>query len=107
MTKQPTMSGDIASFCRTYVLAPNYVDLTSRQFAMLAILCDEPGPHRIRHLAAAIGVQKPVATRNVTRFVQLGYAASARDETDGRDVIICATEAGKAFRTELKGLACG
>ncbi len=98
------MSPDIATLCRSYVTMPNYVDLTSRQFAMLAIICDEPGPHRIRHLAAAIGAQKPVATRNMNAFVKLGFVTRTRDEEDGRDVEIVATPKGREFRASLVNL---
>ncbi len=95
------MTADIATMCRSYVTMPNYIDLTSRQLAMLAIICDEQGPHRIRHLAAAIGAQKPVATRNMDAFVKLGFVTRTRDEEDGRDVRIVATTKGRQFRASL------
>lgn len=96
-------TSDIAAQCRAWVLSPDYVDLTARQMALLSILCDEPGPHHVRHLAKAIGVQKPVISRSVDRFVALGLAIRWENAGDKRDRFIEATELGRKIRAALAG----
>jgi len=73
-------------------------NLTLRQLAILDTLCSAPGPHRVRHIAQALLLTKPVVTRAVSALAAHGFAQRVADEHDRRDVEIVATNLGRTFR---------
>ena len=88
-----------------WVRSPDYRDVTTREIALLGILCDEEGPHHVRHLADTLKVSKPVITRSVSRLTREGLATKARSGADKRDKEVRASiDAGQARRGFLKGL---
>ena len=87
-----------------FVKSPEYVDLTTRQLAILAVVMNAPQPPRVRELALALHVQKPVVTRSLDTLMKLGLVERHRGH-DRRDRFIHVTDAGRAFRAALGGAA--
>lgn len=75
-------------------------DFTDRQLALLLWLATEPGPHRVRGLAAALGVQKPVIDRAASRLAALGLVTRTRDPEDARDRLLEITRPGLSLVAE-------
>jgi DNA-binding MarR family transcriptional regulator len=98
---------DIVSLTVAWVTAPDSIDLTSRQIALLGVVCDEPGPHGVKHLAARLNLSKPVVTRGTRVLEQLGLVTRNRGKLDKRDCFITATNAGSALRTSMARLRHG
>ena len=92
---------DIAKSALAYCKAPLPIELTIRQLALLGVLCDEEGPHHVRHLAQRLGVQKPVITRSVDQFEVMGLARRTKDPVDGRSVHIVASDHGRRLRSQM------
>lgn len=88
-----------------WVRSPGYRDLTTREIALLGLLCDEEGPHHVRHLADTLKVSKPVITRSVDRLAREGLASKAQSKVDKRDVDIVPTKAGRELRSLTKEVA--
>lgn len=88
-----------------WVRSPDYRDLTTREIALLGLLCDEEGPHQVRHLADTLKVSKPVVTRSVSRLIREGLATKAQSKADKRDVDIVPTTAGRELRSLTKEVA--
>ncbi|MDF3301475.1 MarR family winged helix-turn-helix transcriptional regulator [Streptomyces tropicalis] len=53
------------------------------------------GPRRLTELARAEGVSQPGMTQLVTRLERAGLVRRAADRTDGRGVLVEATDAGR------------
>lgn len=96
---------DLVSASLAWVRSPDYVELTSRQFALLGLVCDEQGPHHVRRLAQSLKVSKPVITRAATVLEELGFVVRRRLTSDRRDKVLEATSAGREFRDMLALLA--
>ena len=79
-------------------------ELTARHIALLAILCDEPGPHHVRALAKMLDVAKPIITRAHAKLEPLGLVKTSSDPRDRRSCIVSATAAGHALRQAMGGL---
>lgn len=92
---------DIGAGALGYVRGPDYVDLTLRQAAILAIICDRPGPHRVRDLAAELRVTKPVITRALQAFQRHGMVLCHKED-DRRSIDVEATDAGHAVREAMQ-----
>lgn len=97
------MTADLAALSLSWCQSDRYVDLTSRQIALLGILCDRPGPHRVRDLANQLRVSKPVITRAVSRLGEHRAAVRLRDPNDKRDIEIRATDRGRELRDAMRG----
>ncbi|WP_349306940.1 MarR family transcriptional regulator [Cellulomonas sp. ES6] len=69
-------------------------DLPDPQFNVLAILLRE-GPLTPGALAEAEHVQPPSMTRTVNALVGLGFVAKSEHPTDGRQVVVSLTDAGR------------
>jgi DNA-binding MarR family transcriptional regulator len=95
---------DLAALALDWVRSPAYREITTRQMALLALICDEAGPHPVKCLAADLGVQKPVVTRIVTTFEIAKVARRVADPHDKRGVFVEPTEKGRALRRALAGL---
>jgi DNA-binding MarR family transcriptional regulator len=94
------MSNDIASLMRAWVASPHYTEMTARQMSLLAIICDEPGPHHVRHLAAQMKVSKPVITRIGSTLAFAGYLQRRHDH-DARNCILEPTTKGRELRAAM------
>jgi len=105
MTERTSGADIVASALATVRAGALPTDMTLRQMAVLGILCDEPGLHRVRTLAKEIGAQKPVVTRILDRFEQMGIAQRLPDHDDRRDLFIVATAEGIELRAKLGKLA--
>ncbi|HEX7856227.1 MAG TPA: MarR family transcriptional regulator [Sphingobium sp.] len=92
---------DLVAACTAFIHSPRYFDATPHQLALLGIVCDQSGPHKVKDLARAMGVAKPVITRATTKLVDMGFVRRDRSDADKRDVFISPTDGGRALREEL------
>ena len=69
-------------------------DLSDAQYAVLALL-DREGASTPRELAAVERVQPPSMTRTVGCLVERGLVTRADHPLDGRQVVVCITDAGR------------
>jgi len=92
---------DLVSASLAWVRSSDYVELTSRQLALLGLVCDEEGPHYVRRLAQSLKVSKPVITRAATTLEERGLVVRRRPTADRRDKVLEATSAGREFRDML------
>lgn len=76
-------------------------DLTVFQAIVLATLVDE-GPHRLRSLASSLGTTDATASRNVDALEVRALAIRRADISDGRGIIVSATEEGIAAVRERR-----
>lgn len=90
----------------TFVRSPAYIDLTLRQLAIIGVAADAVEPLRVKDMAAAIKVEKPVITRALNRMERDGLLERKRG-SDRRDCFIHVTEAGRAFRVSLEAARNG
>lgn len=77
------------------------VHLTLNQIATLTIICDEPGPHRIRVLARRLNVATPTIVRVMRQLEYYGLAQRVLDAADRRDRLLLPTEIGRVAREAL------
>lgn len=68
-------------------------DLSTHLIAVLGVLSRQ-GAMTVGELAAAERVQPPSMTRKVNRLEELGYVRRSPHQTDGRAVLVEATEQG-------------
>lgn len=76
--------------------------LTLRQIALLLECYLTPGPHRVRDLAARLGVPKPAISRALDRLTEKELLRRKLDPKDRRDVLVHRTLAGAVFLSELE-----
>lgn len=79
--------------------------LTMRQIAVFLIVSTEQGPHRVRHLAERMAVQKPIITRATRRLARLGWITRHVDKSDARDVLFTTTKAGALALAQIRSEA--
>lgn len=95
--------GDLALTSRIWLARePDLANMTLRQLALLSLLCDEEGPHRVRTMATGIGVTKPVVTRAMAALNALHMVTRHRDPDDGRDCFYRPTPLGEVVRERMK-----
>lgn len=97
-------SPDLASLAAAFVRSADYVDLTVRQLAVLALLDDADRPLHVRELAAALELAKPVISRALQKLEPLGLA-ERRIGADRRDRLACITTRGRVLRCAFRALA--
>ncbi|WP_333883786.1 MarR family transcriptional regulator [Sphingobium yanoikuyae] len=95
---------DLIDQALTFVRSPSYIDLTARQLAIIGVAMDAGQPLRVKEMAAAIMVDKPVITRALNRMEREGLL-ERRTGADRRDRFIHVTDAGRAFRASIGGAA--
>lgn len=71
-------------------------DLSPRQPAILFLLTDPGGPRTVRHVAAFLGISKPVVSRSMDVFGEMGLSERARDPAGRRSVLLPTTPLGLA-----------
>lgn len=95
---------DLIDRAIAWVKSPSYLELTTRQLAVLGVVMDEVEPIRVRDLARTLKLQKPVVSRALTVLQGMGFIARVRG-ADKRDRFISVTDAGRAFRSKIGGIA--
>lgn len=85
-----------------FVKSPAYLDLTTRQLAILGVAMSAAQPPRVGELADALHVSKPVVTRSLDMLARLGLIERRRG-SDRRDRFVHVTPAGREFRSKLGG----
>lgn len=94
---------DLIAQALTFVRSPAYIDLTARQLAIIGVAMDAGQPLRVKDMAAAIKVEKPVITRALDRMEREGLLERRKGAEDKRDCFIHVTDAGRAFRASIGG----
>jgi DNA-binding MarR family transcriptional regulator len=82
---------------------PDYPDLSTSHLSALASL-EKAGSLSPRDLAAAEHVRPPSMTRIVARLAERGLVDRTRHATDGRQVVLALTPAGRELVTESRRL---
>ncbi len=95
---------DLIAQALTFVRSPAYIDLTARQLAIIGVAMDAGQPLRVKDMAEAIKVEKPVVSRALDRMEREGLL-ERRKGKDKRDCFIHVTDAGRAFRASIGGVA--
>ncbi len=95
---------DLAAAALAWTRTAPGQELTTRQIAMLALVCDEPNLREVRHLAGALHVAKPVITRAANTMQALGLVQRVKLPEDKRCCAIIPTAAGTALRCEMRTL---
>lgn len=80
---------------------PSYTELNPSHLSALGSL-DRAGAMSPSELAASERVQPPSMTRIVARLEELGYVQRTAHPTDGRQVVLAATTAGRALLKESR-----
>lgn len=80
-------------------------DLTARQLAVLLTVYLSEGRHTVRGLAQVLNVRRPVITRALDRFEELGLAARLPDPLDKRSILVGRTDKGAALLGDLRQMA--
>jgi DNA-binding MarR family transcriptional regulator len=76
-------------------------DLSPSQTAALSTI-EKHGPMTPSELAARERIQRPTATRVLTRLAEAGLVARTPDPEDGRSALVSATPAATALLDELR-----
>jgi DNA-binding MarR family transcriptional regulator len=76
-------------------------DLGPASIAALATL-ERSGPSTPSELARIEGIQRPTATRLLTRLTEEGYVTRTADPTDGRSSIVDISPAGRTALNRLR-----
>lgn len=95
---------DLIDQAVAFVTSPSYIDLTARQLAIIGVAMESTQPLRVKEMAAAIRVEKPVVSRALDRMEREGLLERRRG-ADRRDCFIHVTDAGRAFRASIGGAA--
>ena len=87
-----------------FVKSPNYIEMTTRQLAVLGEAMAAPQPLKVRELAKLLNVSKPVVTRALIVLSDMGLIERQRGR-DRRDRFVHVTPAATEFRAKLGGQA--
>lgn len=93
---------DLIDRAVAWVKSPSYLELTTRQLAILGVVMGEDEPIRVRDLARTLRLQKPVVSRAVNVLQGMGFIARTKG-ADKRDRFISVTDAGRVFRSTIGG----
>ncbi len=95
---------DLAGASLAWTRSAAYIELTPRQIALLALLCDDLGPHHVRTVAEHLRVSRPVIVRSVNTLAKLGLVVRHKDPDDGRNCLLYPTVAGAELRDTMRRL---
>lgn len=93
---------DLIDQAVAFVKSPAYIELTTRQLAVLGMAMNAVQPLKVKDMAAAISVKKPIVSRALDRMEREGLL-ERRKGKDKRDCFIHVTDAGRAFRSAIGG----
>lgn len=91
---------DLIDQAVAFVKSNQYLELTTRQLAVLGIAMRHDVPLRTREMAAELSLSKPVVSRAVNTLEAFGFVERLRGR-DRRDRLIGVTPAGRVFRAKL------
>lgn len=95
---------DLIDRAVAYVKSTQYLELTTRQLAVLGVAMRYSKPLRVREMADELRVEKPVITRALNTLEAHGFVERRRG-SDKRDRFIHVTPAGHEFRAKIGGVA--
>ena len=95
---------DLIDRAVAWVKSPSYLELTTRQLAIIGVVMGEDAPICVRDLAKVLKLQKPVVSRALTVLQSMGFIERRRG-TDKRDRFISITDAGREFRAKIGDVA--
>jgi DNA-binding MarR family transcriptional regulator len=91
---------------RQFAAAPEWGDVTLRDYDVLYTLAKAGGPVPVGSLEQAVLLSQPGLSRLVDRLAARGLVEKQRNPADGRSVLVTLTDAGQAAQRRL-GLAHG
>ncbi len=95
---------DLIDQAVSFVQSPAYIELTTRQLAILGVAMQKPEPLKVREMASTLKVAKPVVTRALVTLERYGLVERRRGK-DLRDRLIHVTDTGRAFRSAIGSVA--
>lgn len=95
---------DLIDQAVAFVRSPLYIEMTARQLAIIGVAMGADSPVRVRDMAATLNVAKPVVSRALNVLEGHGFIERRRGE-DKRSCFIHVTDAGRAFRASIGGVA--
>lgn len=105
MATRPALAGELRAAimlaARRIRLQRGDVGLSDPQYTVLVLL-SKRGPLTPGQLAELERIQPPSMTRTVNGLVELGLVTKDEHPTDGRQVVVSLTEAGKAEVRETR-----
>jgi len=84
----------LSDFMRFLVRLPHSHGRTLSELGVLRLLSAD-GPHRVSDLAARQELTQPGMTQLITRMERAGLVRRETDPTDGRAVLVAATDVGR------------
>lgn len=98
---------DLLTQSLAWVRSSHYLELTTRQLALLglALAAGREGiPLHTRDAAAILNVSKPAISRAARGLEEFGLMQRSRWEKDGRDLLLTATDKAETLRLSIEGL---
>lgn len=95
---------DLFNQAVAFVKSPAYIDVTTRQLAILGVAMTAEEPLKVREMASALKLSKPVVTRALLTLERYGLVERRRGK-DMRDRFIHVTSSGRAWRAAVGGPA--
>jgi DNA-binding MarR family transcriptional regulator len=95
---------DLIDQAVAFVTSPSYLELTTRQLAIMGVAMKHDEPLKVREMAHSLKVSKPVVSRALGTLEEHGFVERRRGE-DKRERFIHVTDAGRAFRSAIGGAA--
>lgn len=86
---------EIMRFCKGFMRAVGDMPIRGGQFAVLDIMCNQPGPHMPVMLADSLGVSKAMISAHLSALMAQGYVVRVPSPEDGRSVYVMPTKRGK------------
>lgn len=91
---------DLIDRAVAWVKSPMYIELTTRQLAILGVVMAQREPVKVRTLAQTLNLAKPVVSRALGALEERGLIERQRGK-DRRDRFVHATAAAAAFRAKM------
>lgn len=90
------MNMEIVRFCRAFMRnVGDDMPIRTSQFAVLNIMCTEPGPHVPAVLAQKLHVSKAMISGHIAALIQSGLIVRVPSPEDGRSVYVMPTKRGR------------
>ncbi len=89
-------SMEIMRFCRAFMRnVGDSMPIRASQFAVLNIMCTEPGPHVPAALAQKLHVSKAMISGHIAALIQSGLIVRVPSPEDGRSVYVMPSKRGR------------
>ena len=90
------METEIMRFCRACLRnVGDGMPIRASQFAVLHIMCTEPGPHVPAILAQKLHVSKAMISSHIAALIQSGLIVRVPSPEDGRSVYVMPSKRGR------------